>query len=766
MVKKGLVNLDFADVRSVMRDMGKAMMGTGEAEGQDRSRVAAESAISNPLLEDHSMKGAKGVLINITGGLDMTLHEVDEEDGVELEPLRAVQGHEGDRGGLAVDLVEVGDERDTFEERLHAIETLGQHDFTAVAARFAETDPADRREPADVATVDLRVELARDADEFLEVLDTAGRFDRTLGFEFGDVAGASKHRFEHLAHSEVGGVGLDLGGEVEEVVDTAECPAGDAGLRRARQAVAEGDLRTVHQTLDLGDRRVADTAFGNVDDALPTHFVVGVHQRAQVRECVLDLLAVVELRSAEHPVRHTRSDERLLHDTTLRVRSVEDRDVAVAVLAAVDELVDFGHDEGRLVVFVLGLVADDGLTVAEFGPQLLGPVRRVVRDHRVRSVEDLLRRAVVLVEHDDGRVGEGLLETRDVAEVGATELVDRLVHVADGHDAAMLLGEHPHQFPLRDVRVLELVDEQVPETAPPPIERVGVLTEQSDREDEHVVEVEGRRVSKAPLVLRVHLRDPLFEGTECSIGVLLREHEFVLQRRDALVQRPRGKTLGVEIEITTDPIDEADGVALVVDRERAAVSEQAALTAQDAGTRRVEGAHPHALGDGPDEFADPSLHLGRGLVGERDRQYLERRDTLFEHEVGEASGEDTGLARAGTGDDEHRRRGDRHCLELGGIEVGVEVVHGSIDGSSSLRPTRTCVRLVRGAGPGQASISTLTVTGPSLTSATCMSARKRPVSTRAPDARSASTTASTSGSATSGGAAATHDGRRPLRVSP
>jgi cell division protein FtsZ len=78
MVMPGLINLDFADIRTVMGEMGKAMMGTGEAEGQDRSRVAAESAISNPLLEDHSMKGAKGVLINITGGLDMTLHEVDE----------------------------------------------------------------------------------------------------------------------------------------------------------------------------------------------------------------------------------------------------------------------------------------------------------------------------------------------------------------------------------------------------------------------------------------------------------------------------------------------------------------------------------------------------------------------------------------------------------------------------------------------------------------------------------------------------------------
>ncbi len=77
MVNPGLVNLDFADIRTVMAEMGKAMMGTGEAEGDDRAVRAAESAISNPLLEDTSMRGAKGVLINITGGYDMTLFEVD-----------------------------------------------------------------------------------------------------------------------------------------------------------------------------------------------------------------------------------------------------------------------------------------------------------------------------------------------------------------------------------------------------------------------------------------------------------------------------------------------------------------------------------------------------------------------------------------------------------------------------------------------------------------------------------------------------------------
>ncbi len=78
MVNPGLVNLDFADIRTVMAEMGKAMMGTGEGEGEDRAVKAAEAAISNPLLEDTSMLGAKGVLINITGGYDMTLFEVDE----------------------------------------------------------------------------------------------------------------------------------------------------------------------------------------------------------------------------------------------------------------------------------------------------------------------------------------------------------------------------------------------------------------------------------------------------------------------------------------------------------------------------------------------------------------------------------------------------------------------------------------------------------------------------------------------------------------
>ena len=78
MVRPGIINLDFADVETVMASMGKAMMGTGEAEGEGRAMQAAEMAINNPLIDDYTLKGARGLLVNITGGKDLKLFEVDE----------------------------------------------------------------------------------------------------------------------------------------------------------------------------------------------------------------------------------------------------------------------------------------------------------------------------------------------------------------------------------------------------------------------------------------------------------------------------------------------------------------------------------------------------------------------------------------------------------------------------------------------------------------------------------------------------------------
>ena len=129
MVMPGLINLDFADIKTVMSEMGKAMMGTGESEGERRALEAAESAISNPLLDDVSMKGAKGILINITGGYDMTLYEVDEAANrirEEVDPeARIIFGSTFDEkmeGRMRVSVVATGIDAAAMKEKLQKLE--------------------------------------------------------------------------------------------------------------------------------------------------------------------------------------------------------------------------------------------------------------------------------------------------------------------------------------------------------------------------------------------------------------------------------------------------------------------------------------------------------------------------------------------------------------------------------------------------------------------------------------------------------------------
>jgi cell division protein FtsZ len=144
MVMPGLINLDFADIRAVMSEMGKAMMGTGEAEGDRRSIDAAEAAISNPLLEDVSMKGARGVLINITGGLDMTLFEVDEAANrirEEVDPdANIIFGSTFDdklAGRMRISVVATGIDLDSAREPRPVISLVSDRSRTEAAAKPA-----------------------------------------------------------------------------------------------------------------------------------------------------------------------------------------------------------------------------------------------------------------------------------------------------------------------------------------------------------------------------------------------------------------------------------------------------------------------------------------------------------------------------------------------------------------------------------------------------------------------------------------------------
>ncbi|BBK35487.1 cell division protein FtsZ [Allostella sp. ATCC 35155] len=158
MVMPGLINLDFADIRTVMQEMGKAMMGTGEATGDKRAIDAAEAAISNPLLDDVSMKGARGVLINITGGLDMTLFEVDEAANRirdEVDPdANIIFGSTFDEklsGRMRVSVVATGMDVDQAEKPRTVIQLVSDRDRAAQNLPAAEAPPAEPTRHAEPA---------------------------------------------------------------------------------------------------------------------------------------------------------------------------------------------------------------------------------------------------------------------------------------------------------------------------------------------------------------------------------------------------------------------------------------------------------------------------------------------------------------------------------------------------------------------------------------------------------------------------------------
>ena len=397
----------------------------------------------------------------------------------------------------------------------------------------------------------------------------------------------------------------------------------DTGVLRLGGRLPERDLALVGPRLEAGEARVADAATRPVGDAQERDRVVRVVEHLEIGDEILDLGALVEARAADHLVRDALADEHVLEHAALRVRAVEDRDLGAGE-ALLDEQRDLGGDVARLGVLVLDLDHAHRVAVAELRPEVLLLALAVVADDAVRGVEDVLRRAVVLLERDRVRAREVVLELEDVADVGAAAAVDRLVRVADDEDVAVLLGEELEQPVLRVVRVLVLVDEDVAERFLPLLARLGEALEHVDREEEHVVEVDGVRGEEPLLVQVVDLRDRLVVEARDALRVLVRGDERVLRVRDLGVDAARREALRVALELLEAALHEPDLVGLVVDREVGAVAEPLRLAAQDPAARGVERHHPGGARGRADEVADALAHLPRRLVRERDREDLGR----------------------------------------------------------------------------------------------------------------------------------------------
>ena len=196
MTKEGLINLDFADVRSVMRGMGKAMMGTGEASGDDRARHAAEAAIANPLLDDVSMKGARGLLISITGGPDLTLYEVDEaasrirEEVDEEANIILGATYDADLNGtIRVSVVATG----TDATMVQALEPTKSNQTRApLAVKRAPQEPAPVEQIESFPAVESQVEQAV-ADAIQQEPPTASAYEADDGITVEPYIPAATH---------------------------------------------------------------------------------------------------------------------------------------------------------------------------------------------------------------------------------------------------------------------------------------------------------------------------------------------------------------------------------------------------------------------------------------------------------------------------------------------------------------------------------------------------------------------------------------------
>ena len=209
-----------------------------------------------------------------------------------------------------------------------------------------------------------------------------------------------------------------------------------------------------------------------------------------------------------------------------------------------------------------------------------------------------------------------------------------------------------------------------------------MLPEQPGRVEQQVVEVHGAGLGQPLLVLPVHLGDAPLVDRLGPVVVLVDGDEVVLGRTDDRRHLAGRKLLRVQTEVADHIAGQPGRVGIVVDGERRREAESGGFPAEDADAGRVEGRDPHLLGHGSDQPGHPALHLVGGLVGERDGEDLERRDVVVADQMGDPVGQNPGLARPGTGDDEQRTRvvGDR--LPLHRIEALERV------GPDEARPSR------------------------------------------------------------------------------
>ena len=383
---------------------------------------------------------------------------------------------------------------------------------------------------------------------------------------------------------------------------------------------------------------------------------------------------VVERRALVDAVGDAPPPEVVLQHGRLAVGAVENHRVGPLVPRAADAVAQLAHHQLGLLAVGVGFQDADFLPFVARREAVLLHAARVVDDDRVGGVDDGARRAVVLLELEDLRIGVVVAEREDVLDFRAAERVDGLRVVAHDADLRVALREAADDDILRVVGVLVLVDQNVLEELLVARQHVGAVAQQDVGLQQQVVEVH-RAVVLAALAVEVvevaefgHLRLAVLGGVGGVGQVGPRGDELVLGQRDARGHRGGLVAVVGEVQLADEALEQVAAVRRVVDGERLGEADALGVFTQDAREDRVEGPHADvARALARHHLRDAVAHLLGGLVGEGERQDVPRFDPLFYH-VGDARGEHARLARARSGDDERGGVVVDHGGILGGVE--------------------------------------------------------------------------------------------------
>ncbi len=451
-----------------------------------------------------------------------------------------------------------------------------------------------------------------------------------------------------------------------------------AGIHDQPRALQQADAVIAGGAVDLLHRLVAESALGGVHDALEGEAVLGGDRDAKIRHRVADLGALVEARAADHAIGQADGQEAVLEGAHLEAGAHQDRHAVrrdrVETAGALLQRLDLLADPARLLLAVPVADQADALALRQIGPERLAEAALVGGDHAGGGGEDMRSGAVVLLQTDDLRAGEVLLEAQDVADLGAAPAVDRLVVVADAGDVAVAAGQQPQPEVLGDVGVLVFVDEDVAEPALVGLEDVGMRLQDRHDMQQQVAEVAGVECLQPVLVLRVKLGTAVVEGAGVSGGHLLRAEGAVLPAVDERGQQPRWPTLVVDVGGLDQLAQQAELVVSVEDGEVRFQPDKFGVAAEDPRRERMEGAEPgHALDDAADQLANAGFHFPRRLVGEGDGEDLVRPCPAGVQKMRDAGGERPSLARARAGKHQYRsveRLDGGALVGVQGVEIG------------------------------------------------------------------------------------------------